>query len=88
MFGLHPNAEITYFTNSAKLMWDNLLAMQSSSAAMTSGLDKDRYIMQVAADVVSKLPPLWDVIQLRKEANEKMLERNENMLPPTRIVLF
>lgn len=88
VFGLHPNAEITYFTNSAKLMWDNLLAMQSSSAAMTSGLDKDRYIMQVAADVVSKLPPLWDVIQLRKEANEKMLERNENMLPPTRIVLF
>jgi dynein heavy chain len=88
VFGLHPNAEITYFTNSAKLMWDNLLAMQSSSAAMTSGLDKDRYIMQVAADVLSKLPPLWDVIQLRKEANEKMLERNENMLPPTRIVLF
>jgi len=25
VFGLNPNAEITYFTNSAKLIWDNLL---------------------------------------------------------------
>lgn len=25
VFGLHPNAEITYFTNSAKNIWDNLL---------------------------------------------------------------
>lgn len=25
VFGLHPNAEITYFTNSAKSIWDNLL---------------------------------------------------------------
>jgi len=27
VFGLHPNAEITYFTNSAKSLWDNLIAM-------------------------------------------------------------
>jgi len=27
VFGLHPNAEITYFTNSAKSLWDNMLAL-------------------------------------------------------------
>ena len=27
VFGLHPNAEITYFTNSAKSLWDNLLSL-------------------------------------------------------------
>lgn len=28
VFGLHPNAEIMYYTNSAKDLWDNLLALQ------------------------------------------------------------
>jgi dynein heavy chain len=32
VFGLHPNAEITYFTNSAKSLWDNLLSLQSTAA--------------------------------------------------------
>lgn len=27
VFGLHPNAEITYFTNSAKSLWENLILM-------------------------------------------------------------
>jgi len=27
VFGLHSNAEITYFTNSAKKIWANLLKM-------------------------------------------------------------
>lgn len=27
VFGLHPNAEITYFTNAAKLLWENLISM-------------------------------------------------------------
>lgn len=36
VFGLHPNAEITYYTNSAKNLWDNLIALQSSAAAAGS----------------------------------------------------
>ncbi len=27
VFGLNPNSEITYFSNSAKLIWRNLLSM-------------------------------------------------------------
>jgi len=27
VFGLHPNAEITYFTNAAKSLWDNLISL-------------------------------------------------------------
>lgn len=32
VFGLNPNAEITYFSYAAKSLWDNLLNMQSNSA--------------------------------------------------------
>lgn len=41
VFGLHPNAEITYFTNSAKLIWDNLLQLRSSGGGAVGGMDKD-----------------------------------------------
>ena len=27
VFGLHSNAEITYFSNAAKLLWSNLISM-------------------------------------------------------------
>lgn len=40
VFGLNPNAEITYFTNSAKNTWENLLLMQLTSSA--SGANSNR----------------------------------------------
>lgn len=41
VFGLHPNAEITYFTNAAKTLWSNLLSMQVSSSSSSSGINRD-----------------------------------------------
>ncbi len=40
VFGLNPNAEITYFTNSAKNTWENLLLMQLTSTG--SGANSNR----------------------------------------------
>jgi dynein heavy chain len=40
VFGLNPNAEITYFTNSAKNTWENLLLMQLTSSG--SGANSNR----------------------------------------------
>jgi dynein heavy chain len=37
VFGLHSNAEITYFTNSAKLLWTNILSMATSSGGSGGG---------------------------------------------------
>lgn len=67
VFGLHPNAEITYYTNSAKNLWDNLISMQSSAGSGTSEADKDLFIEKTANGILDKLPPVWDVIMLRKE---------------------
>jgi len=36
VFGLHSNAEITYFNNSAKDLWHNLLLMQTGSTGGAS----------------------------------------------------
>ena len=80
VFGLHPNAEITYYTNSAKLDWENLLLLQFSSSAGSGGSNRDEMIENTANDVLSKLPEtLWDIAMLRAECPT---------ITPTTIVLF
>ena len=41
LFGLHPNSEITYFTNSAKTLWTDILSMQTTDIAGGDGINKD-----------------------------------------------
>ena len=66
VFGLHPNAEITYFSNSAKLNWENLLLMQVASSSGASGVNREENIENTANDVLGKLPEtLWDIGILR-----------------------
>ena len=66
VFGLHPNAEITYFTNSAKLNWENLLLMQFASSTSSEGSNREEMIEGTANDILSKLPEnLWDIAILR-----------------------
>ena len=80
VFGLHPNAEITYFTNSAKNTWENLLLMQLTSSGSGANNNREENIENTANDVLGKLPEtLWDVAILRAESHE---------ITPTRIVLF
>jgi len=66
VFGLHPNAEISYFTNTAKELWLNVLSMQTSDSAGGSGINKEEYIEQVASDIQSKLPELFDYFNIKK----------------------
>lgn len=51
VFGLHPNAEIQYFTNSAKDIWLNTIQMQTSDVAVAGGINKEEYIDQVASEI-------------------------------------
>ena len=79
VFGLHPNAEITYFTNSAKNMWENLLKMQTGSGGGASSEDREKIVGKVADDILEDFPKAWDVVALRKQYD---------VLQPTQVVLF
>lgn len=62
---MNPNAEITYFTNGAKLLWVNLLSMQVTDAASAGSVNKDEYVLKIANDIEEKMPVEFDVIQIR-----------------------
>jgi len=57
-----------------------MLTLQASGGAGTSEASKDEYIESIAVDILSKLPPLWDTVFMRKE--------KEGDLQPTQVVLF
>jgi len=45
VFGLHSNAEITYYSNAAKELWGNIMEMQTSDGGGGSGgVDRETVI--------------------------------------------
>lgn len=91
IFGLNPNAEITYYTNAAKSIWENLLKMQSTGGESgQSGSNKDEYIANIATDILSKVPVPYDVVAIRKQAREDLANKKDGPkeFSPTQVVLF
>jgi len=52
VFGLHSNAEITYYTNAGKELWANILEMATSDGGGGgSGANKEEIITSIADDI-------------------------------------
>ena len=80
MFGLHPNAEIGYYTTAAKDMWAHLVELQPQTGGDAGGISREEFIGKIASDIQSKLPELYDVRSIRKRLG---LE-----ISPTTVVLL
>ncbi|KAJ7387133.1 Dynein heavy chain 10, axonemal [Desmophyllum pertusum] len=79
VFGLHPNAEIGYYTHSAKDMWNHLVELQPQTGGEAGGVSREEFIAKIATDIQGKLPPLFDVDRVRKSLAE---------ITPTYVVLL
>lgn len=51
VFGLHANAEITYFNNSVKALWLNIIDMATSSGGGSGGVDREATILEIATNI-------------------------------------
>ncbi|XP_058850532.1 dynein axonemal heavy chain 10 [Acipenser ruthenus] len=80
VFGLHPNAEIGYYTQAARDMWKHLIELQPQTGETGGGISRDEYISQVAKDIQNKLPKVFDLDLIRKKLG---LE-----ISPTTVVLL
>ncbi|MGH0158836.1 UNVERIFIED_CONTAM: hypothetical protein FKN15_061612 [Acipenser sinensis] len=80
VFGLHPNAEIGYYTQAARDMWKHLIELQPQTGETGGGISRDEYISQVAKDIQNKLPKVFDLDLIRKKLG---LE-----ISPTMVVLL
>ncbi|KAH6585240.1 hypothetical protein BASA61_006968 [Batrachochytrium salamandrivorans] len=66
VFGLHPDAEVGYLTNSVKDMWSQLVSLQPRSSDATGGISREDFISKIAADIQTKLPIPFDVARIYK----------------------
>jgi len=80
VFGLHPNAEIGYYTTAAKDMWSQLVELQPQTGGDSGGISREEFIGKIASDIQSKLPPAYDVLGIRKKMGDDVV--------PTSIVLL
>ena len=67
VFGLHPNADISYYSSSTKALWSNLVEMQPRTGTSGTGMSREEYIGNVANDVRDRIPDPFDLAVLRKE---------------------
>jgi len=70
VFGLHSNAEISYFSNSVKELWTNTLLMQTSEGGEEGGFNREEYISSIAGGIQEKLPELFDLVNIAKKYQE------------------
>ena len=95
VFGLHPNAEIGYYSNAVKDMWVNLISLQPRRVASGEGMSREDYIGITARDIYTKIPLTsldvgsYDLLQTRS-----MLERRngdgivDGVITPCQVVLL
>lgn len=65
VFGLHPNAEIGYFTDTVREMWDFLVELQPQTAGSTQGGSRESFIADIANGIRAKLPAQFDLERVR-----------------------
>ena len=91
VFGLHPNAEISFYSLNAKSMWVDLISLQPRAASTGGGVSREETISSIAGDISKSIPILaldigtYDLIIVRATIKE----RNAGAPPtPCQVVLL
>ncbi|XP_033627732.1 dynein heavy chain 10, axonemal-like [Asterias rubens] len=67
VFGLHPNAEINYYTQAARDMWAQLVELQPQTGETGAGISREDFIANIASDIQGKLPAQFELDKIRKK---------------------
>lgn len=80
VFGLHPNAEIGYYTLAARDMWSHLVELQPQTGDSGGGISREDFIDKIASDVLNRLPPGLELDKIKKKFGVE--------ISPTTVVLL
>ena len=78
-FGLHENAEITTNQSETRKILENILSIQPRSSA-GGGKTREQVIMDIAIDIESKTPPMFDFEAVSTAYPTEYTESNNTVL--------
>lgn len=67
VFGLHPNADISYYSATTKTLWKDLVNLQPRTAGGGEGVRREDVVDKVATDLLTKIPLPFDLPVLKKK---------------------
>lgn len=72
-FGQHPNADISYMQEDAKMLLQSCLSLQPKSATSSATSErKEDMVMRVTEDMLSQLPEPFDLEQIKRDKADDM----------------
>jgi dynein heavy chain len=89
VFGLHPNAEIGYYSNAVKTMWIDLISLQPRSVVASEGMSREDHIASIAGDIIRKIPlKSIDVGNYEIDQVRSILMERNGYITPCSVVLL
>lgn len=65
VYGLHPNADITYQTNTTDLVLDTIISVQPKESSGGGGETRESFVTRLVNEMLKKLPADYDPFEVK-----------------------
>ncbi|XP_036143732.1 dynein heavy chain 8, axonemal [Monomorium pharaonis] len=66
VYGLHPNADITYQSNTTQTVLDLILSVQPKEAGVAGAESREAVVARQAKEMLEKVPTLYDMFEVKE----------------------
>ncbi|EFN74803.1 Dynein heavy chain 8, axonemal [Camponotus floridanus] len=66
VYGLHPNADITYQSNTTQTVLDTIISVQPKEAGAVGAESREVVVTRQAKEMLDKVPALYDMFQVKE----------------------
>ncbi|CAD1473088.1 unnamed protein product [Heterotrigona itama] len=72
VYGLHPNANITYQSNTTQAVLDTIIFVQPKEAGVGVGESREVIVARQAKEMLKKLPPSYDPFEVKERYTKRL----------------